>query len=67
MDQMNPTPVCVDSQCPIQFTLDRIGNKWSILLLRELFAGDRHTHELLDALAGISTKTLTVRLREIDL
>ncbi|HEY9645936.1 MAG TPA: helix-turn-helix domain-containing protein [Chroococcidiopsis sp.] len=66
MDQMNPTPACVDSQCPIQFTLDRIGNKWSILLLRELFAGDRRTHELLDALAGISTKTLTVRLRELE-
>jgi DNA-binding HxlR family transcriptional regulator len=57
---------CVETQCPIQFTLDLLGNKWSILVLRELFGGDRRTHELLKALPGISTKTLTQRLRELE-
>ena len=53
-------------RCPIQFTLDLIGGKWSIPVLRELFSGDRRTHELLEALPGISSKTLMLRLRELE-
>ena len=52
--------------CPIQFTLDLIGGKWSIPILRELFRGDRRTYELLAALPGISSKTLMLRLRELE-
>lgn len=65
---MQEDNLCFDPsfQCPIQFVVDLLGNKWSILLLRELFAGDRRTHELLKALSGISTKTLTIRLRELE-
>ncbi|MEG5084484.1 helix-turn-helix domain-containing protein [Microcoleus sp. AT8-B4] len=57
---------CVEVKCPIQFVLDLLDNKWSILVLRELFGGDRRPHELLTALPGISTKTLTQRLRELE-
>ena len=57
---------CSDLKCPIQFVLDLLDNKWSILILRELFGADRRTRELLAALPGISTKTLTVRLRELE-
>lgn len=57
---------CIGFQCPIQFVVDLLGNKWSILLLRELFGGDRRTYELQAALPGISTKTLTQRLRELE-
>jgi DNA-binding HxlR family transcriptional regulator len=59
---------CFDSsyQCPIQFIVGLLGNKWSILVLKELFQGSRRTHQLLQALPGISTKTLTVRLRELE-
>ncbi|MBI4784545.1 MAG: helix-turn-helix transcriptional regulator [Oscillatoriophycideae cyanobacterium NC_groundwater_1537_Pr4_S-0.65um_50_18] len=63
MLESNP---CFNSPCPIQFVLDLLGNKWSILILRELFRGDRRTHELLAALPGISTKTLTQRLRQLE-
>lgn len=63
---MLDTPSCMQMTCPIQFTIDLIGNKWSILVLRELFTGDRRTHEFLDALPGISTKTLMIRLRELE-
>lgn len=52
--------------CPIQFVLEIVGSKWAILILRELFTGSRRTHEFLDALPGISTKTLTARLRELE-
>jgi len=57
---------CINTQCPVQFVLDLIGGKWSILILRELFAGDRRTHEFLDALPGLSTKILMQRLRELE-
>lgn len=57
---------CLELKCPIQFVVDLLGNKWSILVLRELFTGDRRTHELLAALPGISTKTLMIRLRELE-
>lgn len=57
---------CLDMMCPIEFILDLIGTKWSISILRELFRGHQRTHELLEALPGISTKTLTVRLRELE-
>ncbi|XGV99282.1 MAG: winged helix-turn-helix transcriptional regulator [Leptolyngbya sp. BL-A-14] len=63
---MLETNPCIEAQCPIQFVLDVLGNKWSILVLRELFGGDRRTHELLTALPGISTKTLTQRLRSLE-
>jgi DNA-binding HxlR family transcriptional regulator len=63
---MQHTHSCIEIKCPIQFVLDLIGNKWSILILRELFTGDRRTHEFLEALPGISTKTLTCRLRELE-
>jgi DNA-binding HxlR family transcriptional regulator len=57
---------CLEVTCPIQFVVDLLGNKWSILVLRELFTGNRRTHELLAAMPGISTKTLMVRLRELE-
>ncbi|MEO0757321.1 MAG: helix-turn-helix domain-containing protein [Cyanobacteria bacterium J06648_16] len=64
-----PTPNtqdCLRIQCPIQFVLDLLGSKWSILLLRALWTENRRTHELLKALPGISTKTLTSRLRYLE-
>jgi DNA-binding HxlR family transcriptional regulator len=57
---------CLEIQCPIEFVVDLLSNKWSILILWELFGGDRRTYELLAALPGISTKTLTQRLRELE-
>lgn len=56
----------LDATCPTQFTLTIIGSKWAILILKELFAGNRRTNEFLSALPGISTKTLTARLRELE-
>ena len=52
--------------CPVHYVLAYIGNKWAILILRELFEGNRRTNEFLSALPGISTKTLTARLRELE-
>lgn len=59
-------PQCLDITSPIEFVLDRVGSKWSLQILRELFRGSRRTHELVEALPGISTKTLTLRLRQLE-
>lgn len=58
--------LCLGDSCPIQFVLGILGSKWSVLILRELLSGDRRTHELLEALPGISSKTLTLRLRQLE-
>ncbi len=57
---------CQLELCPIQFILNIIARKWTILILQELFLGKRRTYEFLSALSGISTKTLTSRLRELE-
>lgn len=63
---MHNTQDCLRTQCPIQFLLNLLGTKWSVVILRELWMGNRRTSALLKALPGISTKTLTVRLRDLE-
>ncbi|MEM1172922.1 MAG: helix-turn-helix domain-containing protein [Cyanobacteria bacterium P01_H01_bin.35] len=58
--------LCLNDNCPIQFVLGILGSKWSVLIVQQLLSGDRRTHELLEALPGISSKTLTLRLRELE-
>jgi len=62
MPDANP---CLETQCPIQFVINLLDSKWSILVLHELFCGDRRTFELQAALPGISTKTLAKELRKL--
>ncbi|EAW38973.1 helix-turn-helix domain-containing protein [Lyngbya sp. PCC 8106] len=55
-----------DQNYPIEYTIDLIGSKWSIGILRELLNGNRRTHQLTKALPGISSKILTLRLRTLE-
>lgn len=52
--------------CPVERTLSVIGGKWTILILRDLFDGTRRFGELRRSLDGISPKTLSLRLRELE-
>ena len=45
--------------------MDLIGNKWTILILRDLFEGTRLFGELEKSLVGISPKTLSSRLEQL--
>jgi DNA-binding HxlR family transcriptional regulator len=47
-------------------TLKIIGSKWTILLLRELFDGTKRFGELQKSLEGISPKTLSLRLKQLE-
>ena len=52
--------------CPLARSLDLVGDRWSMLIVRELFVGPCRYGELLDALGTISTDVLAKRLREME-
>jgi DNA-binding HxlR family transcriptional regulator len=51
--------------CGLARALDRIGDRWSLLVVRELLLGARTFGELEDRLPGISSATLTRRLADL--
>jgi DNA-binding HxlR family transcriptional regulator len=52
--------------CPVETTLEVIGGRWKVLILRELFYGVKRFSELHRALTGITQKMLTQQLREME-
>ena|SRR5258706_9785117 len=55
------------SHCPIAFALDIFGDKWSLLLLRDLLFKDKQRYgELLASEEGISTNILSERLARLE-
>lgn len=51
--------------CPIARALDRIGDRWTLLILRDLHAGPARFSELQTGLKGIATNLLTTRLEQL--
>lgn len=51
--------------CGLARALDRVGDRWTLLIVRELLLGDRTFRELEDGLPGISPSLLTKRLNEL--
>ena len=57
----------VRSHCPTNFAVEHIGDKWSLLIIRDLmFKGKRHYNEFLVAEEGVSTSVLGSRLRGLQ-
>ena len=54
------------SECPVATTLQLIGNKWKILILRNLMARPWRFNEMLRSIPGISQKVLTDNLRALE-
>ena len=54
------------SVCPIANTLDLVGDKWSLLVVRDLLHGKRTYGELLDSPERIPTNILADRLRRLE-
>lgn len=52
--------------CPVATTVGLIGNKWKLLILRDVLIGPKRTSELLKSLEGISQKVLTENLRAME-
>lgn len=52
--------------CPVARTLDLVGDRWTLLMIRDLFLGPRRYKDLLEGLPGIGTNLLADRLRELE-
>lgn len=52
--------------CPVETTLTLMGDKWKILIVRDLLEGTRRFGELKKSLKGISQKVLTQHLRIME-
>jgi DNA-binding HxlR family transcriptional regulator len=56
-----------DQDCPVARALDVIGEKWSLLVLRDLFRkGPLRFQELQASLAGVAPNTLSARLKGLE-
>jgi DNA-binding HxlR family transcriptional regulator len=52
--------------CPIETTLSLIGDKWKVLILRDLIGGTKRFGELRKSIGSISQKMLTQQLRDME-
>src|SRR6476646_6452377 len=52
--------------CPVSRALETIGERWSLLIVRDLLAGPRRFSELRRSLAAITPKWLSARLRALE-
>ncbi len=53
------------SPCPVSCTLDIVGDKWTLLVVRDLFKGKKTYGEFLDSAENIRTNILADRLKRL--
>jgi DNA-binding HxlR family transcriptional regulator len=58
--------MAVDETCPVCMTAEIVCGKWTLLLVRDLAGGCSRFCELERSLAGISPRTLSLRLRALE-
>lgn len=61
MDNMKKIPAC-----PVEMTLQLIGDKWKVLIIRDLLTGTKRFSELMRSVSGITQKVLTSHLRAME-
>lgn len=52
--------------CPVEATLMLIGDKWKVLILRDLIPGTKRFGELKKSIGSVSQKVLTAQLRDME-
>ena len=55
-----------DQYCAVARALDVVGERWTLLLVRELLTGPKRFKDLLDGLPGIGTTLLAARLKDLE-
>jgi DNA-binding HxlR family transcriptional regulator len=60
------SPLEYQSFCPVGAALNVVGERWALLIVRDLFLGPRRYSELLKGLGGIPTDILAARLRTLQ-
>ena len=61
MNEINELPAC-----PVETTLSLIGDKWKVLILRDLITGTKRFGELKKSIGTVSQKVLTAQLRNME-
>ena len=52
--------------CPVETTLSLIGDKWKVLILRDLMPGTKRFGELKKSVGNVSQKVLKAQLRAME-
>ena len=52
--------------CPVETTLMLIGDKWKVLILRDLLPGTKRFGELKKSIGSVSQRVLTAQLRDME-
>ena len=52
--------------CPVETTLSLIGDKWKVLILRDLMPGTKRFGEQKKSIGSVSQKVLTAQLRDME-
>jgi DNA-binding HxlR family transcriptional regulator len=55
-----------DQYCPVAHALDVVGDRWALLVVRELIHGPKRYTDLAESLPGIGTNILAARLRDLE-
>lgn len=55
-----------DQYCPIAHSLGMVGERWTLLVVRELHYGPKRYTDLVDNLPGIGTNILAARLKDLE-
>jgi DNA-binding HxlR family transcriptional regulator len=55
-----------DQYCPVAHALDLVGDRWSLMVVRELMRGPQRYTDLVAGLPGIGTNVLASRLRDLE-
>lgn len=55
-----------DQYCPIAHALDLVGDRWALLVIKELTKGAKRYTDLVEHLPGIGTNILAARLRDLE-
>jgi DNA-binding HxlR family transcriptional regulator len=59
-------PKRYNQSCPVAKTLELVGDRWTLLLVRDLLAGTRRFRDLLASLPGIAPNILSDRLKLME-
>lgn len=66
IQQIAATPARELPACPVETTLMLIGDKWKVLILRDLMPGTKRFGELRKSIGNVTQKVLTAQLRQME-